>query len=143
VPFHYAPDNCKAYSRSLKFLFTMEPLKYLEEFAVVPHIEAHAVISNKKYQFAGWLGLASNLDFGSRAVAREFKSIRHKVLYDLPQHGLVGSHFRQTAYVPMNTPIASFRFQFPPHLFDNVIQVHRHLVNLIAPKAGKLEQIVD
>jgi hypothetical protein len=143
VPFHYAPDNCKAYSRSLKFLFTMEPLEYLKEFAVVPHIEANAIVSNKKYHFAGWLGLASNLDFGCRAVAREFKSIRHEVLYDLPQHGLVRRHFRQMAQLPMNTPITSFRFQFLPHLFDNVIQVHWRLVNLIAPKAGKLEQIVD
>jgi len=84
VPFHYAPDNCKAYSRSLKFLFSMEPLKYLEKLVVVAHIKTGAVIANKENQFAVRLGLASNLDFSRRAMAGKLESIPYVVFNRLP-----------------------------------------------------------
>src|SRR6202021_2683915 len=118
VSFHYAPDNCKAYSRSLKFLFTMEPLKYLEKLVVVAHIKAGSVVANKENQLAVLLELASNLDFRRRAMAGKLQSISHVVFNCLPKHGLVRHSYRQTTQAPNYVPIASFRFQFLPHLFD-------------------------
>jgi len=93
----------------LKFLFTMEPLKYLEEFAVVPHIEA-TPLSRIKIPVRRLLGLHP-ISISAVGSAREFKSIRHK--FSMTCRNMLGRQpLQANGLCPMNTPIASFRFQF-------------------------------
>src|SRR5262249_15010367 len=78
-----ALNGCQTYPGALKFISTMQPLKYAEQLVDILHIKSDAVVPYKDVCAVCTHVRRADLDFGGAARAREFDRIGEQVHDDL------------------------------------------------------------
>ena len=69
VPVNDTLNGCQSYSSALKFVSTMQSLKYAEQLADILHIKSDAVVPHKNFSRVCVSIRGADLDFGGASRA--------------------------------------------------------------------------
>jgi hypothetical protein len=138
-----ALNGSQSYSGAFKLFSKMQALKYAEQLVYILHVETRAIVPHEYLDFILVSGHTANLDFGLSPQAREFDRIGNKVDNNQLQHGTVSETDWKRADLPGNVPTLRLLPEFCDHLFNKLLQVHRHLFGLGTSDPGKRQQIVN
>ncbi len=115
----------------------------MEEFLLVAHVEAGAVVADEEDAAAGGVLEGANLDAREGDARGVFDSIGNEVGPDLAQDAGVAADGREGMNDPFDGAGAGVEGGLGGQLADEGVEVHGIEADLLLGEAGKIEEAVN